>query len=437
MAAVAAASRWLRRERATPRAAAARAPLEYSILLTATLCLLAGGAVMVYSASAPSVLTGGGTGTGTLIRFVGYGLVGLLVLRLVARAELHTVRRFTGPLLGLSFALLVAVRLPGLGHSNATIAQRWIGVGPFQFEPSELAKIALILYAAHVFSAGRSTPRRVKTAFKRVMIVGGCCCILVVSQPDLGTAMVMVFALGAVVLAAGVPVRLMAIAAVLLAGVVVGFTMVEPYAAKRLTSFIDPWAHARTSGFQSVQSQIAVGSGGLFGRGPGQSIQKDAYLPEAPTDFILAVIGEELGFLGIAALLFLYGLVAYAGLRAARRAKGTYAMLIAVGVSSLIVFQAALNAFAVLGLAPVTGVPLPFVSYGASNLLVMLAAMGLLLNVARGGSAHLAAVRSTSTQNTPGSANGTAASDRDRRRRDGRARGAGARGGGRAARAGR
>jgi cell division protein FtsW len=392
---------------------------------------------MVYSASAPTALSSSANGAGTLIRFAGYGLVGLLVLRILSRAELHTVRRFTGPLLGLAFALLIAVRLPGLGHSNATIAQRWVGFGPFQFEPSELAKLALILYAAHVFSTGRSTPRRVRTAFKRVMIVGGCGCILVVSQPDLGTAMVMVLALGAVVLAAGVPVRLMAIAAVLLAGVVVGFTIAEPYAAKRLTSFIDPWAHARTSGFQSVQSQIAVGSGGVLGRGPGQSIQKDYYLPEAPTDFILAVIGEELGFVGIAVLLFLYGLVAYAGLRAARRAKGTYAMLIAVGVSSLVVFQAALNAFAVLGLAPVTGVPLPFVSYGASNLLVMLGAMGLLLNVARGGSAHLAAVRSTSTQNTPGSADGQAAADRDRRRRDRRARGAGARGGGRAARAGR
>jgi cell division protein FtsW len=214
------------------------------------------------------------------------------------------------------------------------------------------------------------------------------------------------------------------------------FVLAEPYAAARLTSFVDPAAHATTTGFQAMQSEIAVGSGGLLGRGPGASVQKDAWLPESSTDFILAVVGEELGFVGIAALLLFYGLIAFAGLRAARAATGNYAMLVAVGVTSLIVFQALLNSFAVLGIAPVTGVPLPFVSYGASNLLVMLAAMGLLLNVASGGSAHLRAVRSTRTSNTRRSADGARAEDRDRRRRDGRARGAGARRRGRAAGAG-
>ncbi len=185
-----------------------------------------------------------------------------------------------------------------------------------------------------------------------------------------------------------------------------------------------------------MQSQIAIGSGGLFGRGPGASLQKDLWLPEASTDFILAVVGEELGFVGIAALLLFYGLIAVAGLRAARHATGTYAMLVAVGVTSLIVFQATLNAFAVLGIAPVTGVPLPFVSYGASNLLVMLAAMGLLLNVASGGSAHLQAVRSTRRKKTRRSENARTSEDRDRSRRDRRARRAGAGGRRRAAGAG-
>jgi cell division protein FtsW len=140
-----------------------------------------------------------------------------------------------------------------------------------------------------------------------------------------------------------------------------------------------------------VQGQIAIGSGGLFGVGPGQSVQKIFYLPEAPTDFILAVIAEELGVVGVFALLFLYGLIAYAGLRAAKAARSLYSALIAVGVTSLIVSQALLNVFAVLGLAPLTGVPLPFVSYGSSSLIVMLAAMGLLLNVAAGGTAHVRA----------------------------------------------
>jgi cell division protein FtsW len=406
------------------KAAKPRAPIEHSLLLTATLCLLAGGAVMVYSASSPLAIAGGSAGgMSELIRFVLYGAVGLVVLRYASRVGLDQVRRLTGPLLGLAFALLIAVRLPGLGHSTLG-AQRWIGAGPVQFEPSELMKLALVLYGAHVLSSGRPSARSRATALKRVALVGAAACLLVGSQPDIGTTLVIAFALAAIVLTAGISMRLLAIVALIGIGAVILFAIAVPYAGARLTSFLDPWAHATQSGYQSVQSQIAIGSGGLFGRGPGQSLQKDFYLPEAPTDFILAVIGEELGFVGIAGLLALYGLIAYAGLRTARRAKGSYALLVAVGVTSLIVFQAALNVFAVLGIAPVTGVPLPFVSYGASNLLVMLAAMGLLLNIAGGGAAHLRAVRSTSGEKPRRSEDGRTTADRDRSRRDRRARGA-------------
>jgi cell division protein FtsW len=416
-------------------AALARLPLEHSMLLTATLCLLAGGAVMVYSASAPATLSGAGSGTSALIRFVGYGLVGLVALQVLARVGLGAVRRLTGPLLAVAFVLLAAARLPGIGHSTGG-AQRWLGFGPVQFEPSELMKLALILYAAHVFSAGRPGARSVTTAFKRLALVGGAGCLLVAAQPDIGTALVIALALVSIVLVAGVPLRRLAIAGlVCMAGIVI-FALAEPYAAARLTSFANPWAHARTTGFQSVQSQEAVGSGGLLGRGPGQSLQKDGWLPEAPTDFILAVIGEELGFVGIAALLFLYGLIAFAGMRAARGARDAYGTLVAVGVTSLIVFQASLNVFAVLGIAPVTGVPLPFVSYGASNLLVMLAGMGLLVNVAGGGAANIRAVRSKRRRKPPRSGGERADADRDRRRRDRRARRAGAGGRGRTAGAG-
>jgi len=210
---------------------------------------------------------------------------------------------------------------------------------------------------------------------------------------------------------------------------------------RRLTSFLDPWAHASSSGFQAVQGQIAIGSGGLLGVGPGQSVQKIFYLPEAPTDFILAVIAEELGVIGVFALLFLYGLIAYAGLRAAKAARSLYSALLAVGVTALILSQAILNTFAVLGLAPLTGVPLPFVSYGSSSLIVMLAAMGLLLNVASGATGHVRAVPTPRRRSAdararePARWSGERSSeeDRDRRRGDRRARGAGARGGGRAA----
>jgi cell division protein FtsW len=409
-----------------------RLPIEHSALLTATLCLLAGGAVMVYSASAPAALNGGSTGgASALVRFVIYGSVGLVLLRIAARAELESVRRLTGPLLGLSFVLLVAVRIPGLGHATLG-AQRWIGVGPAQFEPSELMKLALVLYAAHVLSRGRPGSRAVATAAKRLLIVSAAAILLVASQPDIGTASVITFALFAILLAAGVSLRVLGIGALVTIGAVVVFAFAVPYAGARLTSFLDPQAHATTTGYQAYQSQIAIGSGGFFGRGPGAGLQKDFYLPESQTDFILAVIGEELGFVGIAVLLALYGLIAYAGLRAAHRAKGSYAMLIAVGVTSLVVLQATLNVFAVLGIAPVTGVPLPFVSYGASNLLVMLASMGLLLNVAGGGAAHLRAVRGTRRRKAKRSEDERSAEDRDRSRRDRWARRSRARGSGRA-----
>src|SRR4029077_4952744 len=207
----------------------------------------------------------------------------------------------------------------------------------------------------------------------------------VFTQPDLGTALVILFTIATMLIAAGIPMRKLGKIAASLAALIFLYALVRPYARARMTSFLDPWAHASGSGFQAVQGQIAIGSGGLLGVGPGQSVQKIFYLPEAPTDFILAVIAEELGAIGVCALLFLYGLIAYAGLRTAKGARSLYSALIAVGVTSLILSQALLNVFAVLGLAPLTGVPLPFVSYGSSSLIVMLAAMGLLLNVASGG----------------------------------------------------
>jgi cell division protein FtsW len=209
------------------------------------------------------------------------------------------------------------------------------------------------------------------------------------------------------------------------AAAVVLLVMAQPYQQARLTSFLHPWSSKSTAGFQAVQGQIALGSGGLVGVGLGKSVQKIFYLPEAQTDFILAVIGEELGVLGIFGVVCLYGMIAYAGLRTARRAAGRYAKLLATGLTSLILCQGILNIFVVLGLAPLTGVPLPFISYAPTNLCVMLAAVGLLLNISRPGARRLQAVQGPARERT---------ASRDRGRGNGRSRGAGARGGGRATR---
>jgi cell division protein FtsW len=434
-----------RRERRSA-AGASHASLEHRILLTATMCLLAFGAVMVYSASsATTLLRGSGNATGYLVKFFVYGAIGLVVMRVLARDGIARIQRLTAPLLFASFVLVIAVHVPHVGVS-VNGAKRWILPGPFQFQPSELLKLALVLYCAELVARRPARVHELRELFRPLLAVVGGACLLVFSQPDLGTAMVIAFTIGAMLVAAGMPLGMLARIGASVLGLVLLYALVRPYARARLTSFLDPWAHASSSGFQAVQGQIAIGSGGLFGVGPGQSVQKIFYLPEAPTDFILAVIAEELGMIGVFALLFLYGMIAYAGLRAARAARSLYSALIAVGVTSLIVSQAILNAFAVLGLAPLTGVPLPFVSYGSSSLIVMLASMGLLLDVAAGATGHVRAVapararkhgarRADATRREPARWGGERheQDDRDRGRRDRGTRGAGARGGRRAA----
>jgi len=218
-----------------------------------------------------------------------------------------------------------------------------------------------------------------------------------------------------------------------LAGAALPLALVEPYRRERLISFLDPWSDAGDSGFQAAQAMIAIGSGGLFGVGLGESVQKIHYLPEAHTDMILAIVGEELGLFGIASLAALYGLIAYAGFRAAKLAKDRYAKLLAAGITSLILCQAVINFFAVMGMAPLTGVPLPFISYGSSNMVVLLGAMGLLLNVAANPGQAAGAKRGERNFQAIDGGRSERAARGDSRRRDGGARRARAGGGGRAA----
>jgi cell division protein FtsW len=413
----------------TPAPAAARSralsgrKIEEDVLLTAVLCLVAFGAVMVYSASsATTVVKGGGDGTGFLIKYLAYGAVGFMVLRVAARWPLQKVLAMTGPFLALSFGLLILVEVPGMGVT-VNGATRWLGAGPLTFQPSEVAKLAMILYAAR-FLAERPRALRSPKDLMPLGLVAGTTVLLVATQPDLGTALVVSFTMAAMMIAAGVPMRWLAGFAGAGAVLVMLYAMTAPYRRARLTSFLDPWNHAGDAGFQAVQGQIAIGSGGLFGRGLGESVQKIFYLPEAHTDFILAIIGEEVGLAGISGLILLYGAFAWAGLRIAQQAKGRYAALLAAGVTSLVLCQAILNLWTVLGIAPLTGVPLPFISYGSTNLVVLLVACGLLVNVARGGSVHLRAINGG--RDAPRSTADGAADVRDRSGGDRRARGAGA-----------
>jgi cell division protein FtsW len=225
------------------------------------------------------------------------------------------------------------------------------------------------------------------------LLVVGVAALLIVAEPDLGTTMVVAFSVGATLLAAGArPVDLGKIA-LCIGALALLATVVEPYRMARLTGFLNPGADAAGAGFQAAQAKIALGSGGIFGVGIGHGVQKAFYLPEAHTDMIPAVIGEELGLLGILGVVGLFALLGYAGLRVAQRARNRYSKLLVAGLTSMILVQATINLFAVMGLAPLTGVPLPFVSYGNSSLLVTLFAVGLILGVARGGTAAAGKLR--------------------------------------------
>jgi cell division protein FtsW len=402
-------------------------PIEHRILLSVTLCLLAFGAVMVYSASSPlGVLSArGGTGTGEFFRYLLFGAIGLAAMHVLSRRGIEILNgRVVSILLFGSFALLLLVLVPGFGV-QVNGARRWFAAGPIQFQPSEVMKLALVLYVARYLADHPKRLRGFRQAVAPIAVVAGPACLLIVVEPDLGTMLVIAFAIGTLLVAAGMSMRHLATLAAIATLLVVVFAIAQPYQRARLTSFLHPWAAQTRSaaGYQAVQGQIALGSGGLLGVGLGRSVQKTYYLPEAQTDFILAVIGEELGVVGVFGVVFLYGMLAYAGLRTARRTTGRYAKLLATGLTSLVLCQGTLNIFVVLGIAPLTGVPLPFISYAPSNLCVMLASVGLLLNIAAPGARRLSVVEAPKRVND---------ADRDRRRRDRRARRAGARGGRRA-----
>ena len=370
----------------SPKRSAASPSIEYSLLLTATLCLLALGVVMVFSASSTTSLLGdSGDGAFYLKRTVVFGVLGLLVMRVLAVRGVKLLRPLTPLVLGIAFFLCLVVLVPGIGM-EVNGSRAWLGAGPVQIQPSELMKIALILFAAHLLATRTTVVKGGIGRLMPVLGVGGAG-ILMVAVGDLGTALVCAFAIAMLLVAAGVRIRDIGVLAAGAGALILAAVMLEPYRMERITSFLDPGGDPGGAGFQLIQAKIALGSGGLFGVGLGESLQKAFYLPEAHTDMIAAVIGEELGMLGIVGLVGLYGLFAYAGLRIAQNARDRYGKLLAAGLTSMVLVQALVNLLAVFGMAPLTGVPLPFVSYGNASMLVMLAAVGLLLNVARGGSA--------------------------------------------------
>jgi cell division protein FtsW len=383
-----------------------RPSLDYHLLVLVTLGLVAFGLVMVYSASSARAALAADDPAYYLKRQAVYALAGVVALALLSRMDYRRLRFAVAPLLLASFALLVAVLVLGTPVNGA---RRWLTLGPATLQPSEFAKLALVLWLA-AFLARRPAPQSLGELLRPIGLVVGAAFALVIVEPDLGTAIAISIMAGAVLVVAGTRLPTLAAAGALGFFLVAAAIWLEPYRRERLLSFLDPWQDPEGAGFQSVQAMIALGSGGFFGNGLGESVQKVYYLPEASTDMIFAIVGEELGLLGAFGVIAAFVAFGYAGFNIALGCRDPFGKLLAAGITALVCGQAAVNVSAVMGLAPLTGIPLPFVSYGGSSLVVGLASVGILLNIAVSDAAGARA-------EMPG-----------RRRRDGRSRPARARG---------
>jgi cell division protein FtsW len=360
------------------RATYAGGPLPRYLLLGSMLFLLLGGMVMVYSASSVADFVNLQDSAYHLKRQAFGALLGMIALIVAMTVDYRKVR-LAGPVLwGLSVIMLVMVLVLGVGKWGAT---RWIDLGPFTIQPSELAKIGCVMLAAllvHQYRAGRIDSG---TFWRWLAVAVGVVATLVMLQPDLGTTLAIVASVYLALLIGGLSLRWLGGA--LLAGIagVVVLIAIAPYRMRRITAFIDPFADPQGSGYQSIQALYAFGSGGLDGVGLGMSRQKFFYLPAAHTDFIFAIIGEELGLFGALSVVVAFAVIAYAGFRIALGARDTYGRVLAGGLTAMLLSQAIINMGAVTGLLPVTGIPMPLVSSGGTSMVFTMLSIGIILSV--------------------------------------------------------
>jgi cell division protein FtsW len=352
--------------------------LESRLLILVTLGLVAFGLVMVYSATSASAALANGDPSYFLKRQAIYAVLGLVLMALASRVDFRVIRRLAPLLMVGSLVLLLGVLVVGQSVNGA---RRWISFGPVVFQPSELAKLALAVWAA-AYLTRRRPPQRLPELWRPLGLIAAVFCALLLAEPDLGTAIAIVLMLAAMLLVAGTPLRTLGAGVSIASAIGLLAIWFEPYRRARIFSFLNPWHDAQGAGFQTVQAMIGLGSGGIFGVGLGESVQKANYLPEAHTDMIFAIIGEELGLVGAVLVIAAYCAFAYAGLRIALACKDPFGKRLAAGLTVLVCGQAAINLAAVMGLAPLTGIPLPLVSYGGSSLVVALASVGILLNIA-------------------------------------------------------
>ena len=353
-------------------------------------CIAAGlalfGTMMVYSASAMIAIreTQGASQYTYFYKQLGFTVGGIILMLIISQIDY---RRFQTPvvvygLLGITVIGLIAVF--GFGEING--AQRWIRFGSFSIQPSELAKIALPLFLAYFLVKNERRVSDLRSTVVPCLGVLGLLSTLIVFEPDLGTTIVLAMIFGAVYFSAGAKVVHVAAVASVMIALAGAMVLVAPWRMERVMAFVDPFKHSDDAGYQVVQSLYAIGSGGVFGEGFAKGQQKLFYLPYPYSDFIFSVVGEEFGLIGTLAVLVAFGLLLWRGTRAALKATDRFGMLLGIGITTGIVVQALFNISVVISILPAKGIPLPFISYGGSSVMVSLAAAGILLSISRGSS---------------------------------------------------
>ena len=348
-------------------------------LFGVTLLLVAAGLVMVFSASAIVAKAKFGSESEFLRKQIFYAVAGLLAMFALMRLDYRKLNRqgLVYTVLGVTSVLLASAFLLSLSHNT----HRWIKLGALSFQPSELAKPAIILFMAHFLADRMRSITDLRHTILPSVIPTVVFCVLIVAQPDLGTAMTCAFITFAILYVCGIEWKYVGWATLLSIPPLYVLLFRTAFRARRMVAFVNPYADPQGAGFHIIQSLIAVGTGGIFGRGLMEGTQKLFYLPEPQTDFIFAVISEELGWIGAICFVAAFAFFCFRGLRAAWTTRDNFARLLAVGITAMIGIQAFFNISVVLGLLPTKGIPLPFISYGGSSLIVTLASVGVLLNI--------------------------------------------------------
>jgi cell division protein FtsW len=351
-------------------------------LATTTFCLICIGIIMIYSSSCVYAMQELGDSAYFLKRHLVFLAIGFIFTLAVMSIDYRELQKYAKPILIISVLLLILVLIPGLGK-KASGAQRWFRLGPISFQPSELVKLAVIIYVADFLARKPKLITDFKQGFLPLMLVMGAVCLLVVKQPDLGTTVEIAVVVLAMMFVAGSRLAHLSLIALAAVPVIIYLVTSASYRMARIMAFLDPWQDAQGIGFQLTQSQIAIGSGGIFGVGLGKSQQKLFYLPAAHTDFIYSIIGEEFGLRGTLFIIFLFVIFLWQGTRIAVRTADSFGYYICIGILVMLGMQAVVNIGVSMGALPTKGLPLPFISYGGSALIFHMAAVGLLLNVSR------------------------------------------------------